>query len=76
MQRHECNNQSFSRILFYSLKTYVYIYYKIIVHYLEKRDEKQVKKRVTPEFGEYHKRNFIPLNLGCYSIEDLARVIY
>jgi hypothetical protein len=32
-----------------------YIYNKINIHYLEttKREEKQVKKRVTPEFGGY-----------------------
>jgi hypothetical protein len=48
------------------LKTYIYIYNKIIIHNLEKR-EKQVKERVTPEFGEYLKRNFIPLKSGCYN---------
>jgi hypothetical protein len=34
---------------------YIYIYNKVNVHYLEtkKREEKQVKKRVTPEFGGY-----------------------
>jgi hypothetical protein len=56
MQRHECNNQSFSRILFYYAKnSYIYIYNKVNVHYLEtkKREEKQVKERVTPEFGGY-----------------------
>jgi hypothetical protein len=37
---------------FTTLKTY--IYNKITIHYLEeKKEEKQVKKRVTPEFGEY-----------------------
>jgi hypothetical protein len=35
---------------FTTLKTYIHIYNKINVHYLEK---KQVKKRVTPEFGGY-----------------------
>jgi hypothetical protein len=63
MQRHECNNQSFSRILFYYAKnSHIYIYNKVNVNYLEtkKREEKQVKKRVTPKFGGYYKRNFIP----------------
>jgi hypothetical protein len=34
---------------------YIYIYNKVNVHYLEtkKREEKQVKERVTPEFGGY-----------------------
>jgi hypothetical protein len=44
---------NFSRILFYYAKNlyiYIYIYNKIILHNLEKR-EKQVKERVTPEFG-------------------------
>jgi hypothetical protein len=41
---------------------YIYIYNKVNVNYLEtkKREEKQVKKRVTPKFGGYYKRNFIP----------------
>jgi hypothetical protein len=47
---------NFSRILFSTPKTY--IYNKITVHYLEKREEKQVKKRVTLEFGEYQKKKF------------------
>ena len=54
MQRLECNNQSFYMILFYYAKdSYIYIYNKITLPYLEKREEKQVKKRVTPEFGGY-----------------------
>jgi hypothetical protein len=36
--------------IFTTLKTY--IYNKINAHYL-KTEKKQVKKRVTPEFGEY-----------------------
>jgi hypothetical protein len=56
---------------------YIYIYNKINIHYLEttKREEKQVKKRVTPEFGGYYNRNFIPqiqgvtiMVLGCRRI--------
>jgi hypothetical protein len=36
-------------------RTHIYIYYKNNIHYLNtrKREEKQVKKRVTPEFGGY-----------------------
>jgi hypothetical protein len=44
MQQLECNNQSFSRILFY---------YANNSPLFRKREEKQVKKRVTPEFGGY-----------------------
>jgi hypothetical protein len=44
---------NFSRILFYYAKNlYIYIYNKLILHNLEKR-EKQLKERVTPEFGWY-----------------------
>jgi hypothetical protein len=40
MQRHECNNRNLSRILFYYAKNlYIYIYNKITLHYLEKREE-------------------------------------
>jgi hypothetical protein len=56
MQQNECNKQSLSMILFYYAKnSYIYIYNKINIHYLEttKREEKQVKKSVTPEFGGY-----------------------
>jgi hypothetical protein len=58
MQRHESNNQSFSRILFYySKNSYIYIYISIYNKNnppsFRKREEKQVKKRVTPEFGGY-----------------------
>jgi hypothetical protein len=55
MQQHECNNQSFSRILFcYAKNSYIYIYNKVNVNYLEtKKEENQVKKRVTPEFSGY-----------------------
>jgi hypothetical protein len=28
---------------------------------------KRRKKKVTPEFGGYYKRNFIPPNSGCYN---------
>jgi hypothetical protein len=34
-------------------KTHIYIYNKVNVHYIKKTEEKQVKKRVTPEFGGY-----------------------
>jgi hypothetical protein len=51
----EYNNQSFfSRVLFYYAKAN-----RITLHYFLK-EEKQVKERVTPEFGGYYKRNFIP----------------
>jgi hypothetical protein len=57
MKQYECNNQSFSRILFYYAKNlYIYIYMlynKLTLHYLEKREEKAVKQRVTPKFCEY-----------------------
>jgi hypothetical protein len=55
MQRHECNNQSFSRILFYYVNNlYIYLLYnKLTLHYLEKKIRKVVKERVTPKFGEY-----------------------
>jgi hypothetical protein len=45
IQRHECNNQSFSMVHFTRLTT---IYNKIALYYLEK--EKQEKERVTLEF--------------------------
>jgi hypothetical protein len=64
MQQHECNNQSTSRAHFTRLTP---IYNKIILHYLEKREEKQGNERVTPEFCGYQKRNFIPLNSRCYN---------
>jgi hypothetical protein len=46
MQRHECNNQRFSRILFYYTRK-SYIYNKVNVHYLEttKKREKKSKRR-------------------------------
>jgi hypothetical protein len=50
MQWHECSNRTFSRVLFYYAKN---IYNEITIHYLEKREEKQAKKRVTPELGGY-----------------------
>jgi hypothetical protein len=45
-------------ILLRQILIYIYIYIynnnnKITHHYLEKGEEKQVKKRVTPEFGGY-----------------------
>jgi hypothetical protein len=43
------------------------------LHYLEKRVEKKESKRVTPEFGGYQKRNFIPPNSGCYKSNPLNR---
>jgi hypothetical protein len=39
---------------------------KIILYYFGKRVEKKERKRITPEFGGYQKRNFIPPNSGCY----------
>jgi hypothetical protein len=41
----------------------IFIKNKITLHYLDKKGEKE---RVTPEFGEYYKINFIPPNLGCH----------
>jgi hypothetical protein len=64
MKWHECNNRNFSRILFYYAKN-IYIYITSL-HYSGKREEKQVQERVTPEFGGYQQRNFIPPNSGCY----------
>jgi hypothetical protein len=32
------------------------------------------KERVTPEFGEYSKRNFISPNSGCYKSNPLNRI--
>jgi hypothetical protein len=63
MQRHECNNQSDYRAHF---TRFTPIYNKITFLYLEKREWKQRKERVTTKFGGYYKRNFIPPNLGCY----------
>jgi hypothetical protein len=40
-----------------------------------KRVEKKERKRVTPEFGGYWKRNFIPSNLGCYIKLHVIRLI-
>jgi hypothetical protein len=57
MQHHEFNNQSASRAHFTRLTP---IYKKITHLYLEKREGKQRKERVTPEFGGYWKKNFIP----------------
>jgi hypothetical protein len=42
VQRYECNNQNTSRAYLTRLTP---IYYKITLHYLEKRKEKQVKRR-------------------------------
>jgi hypothetical protein len=55
MQRHECNNQSFSRILFYYTNNlYIYLLYnKLTLHYLGKGKENYGKEKVTPEFGGY-----------------------
>jgi hypothetical protein len=50
MQQHEFNNQSASRTHFTRLTP---IYNKLTLHYLEKREEKQEKERVTPKFGGY-----------------------
>jgi hypothetical protein len=50
MQRYECNNQSFSRLLFYYTKNlYIYNYCPLF----RKKEEKQVEKMVTPEFDGY-----------------------
>jgi hypothetical protein len=49
-QQHECNNQGTSKAHFTRLKP---IYNKLTLHYLGKREEKQGKERVTPEFGGY-----------------------
>jgi hypothetical protein len=32
-----------------------------------KQNENTREEKVTPEFGGYHKRNFIPPNSGCYT---------
>jgi hypothetical protein len=72
MQWHECNNRGFSRILFYYAKN-LYIYNKITLHYLE--EKKQVKERVTLEFGGYLKRNFIPPDSGCYKGRGRVRAL-
>jgi hypothetical protein len=68
MQWHECNNRSFLRFYFTKLKTYIY---KIILHYLGKREEKRRTERVTPEFGGYWKRNFIPQIQGVTNLTPL-----
>jgi hypothetical protein len=39
------------------------IYNKLTLHYLKKEKGKQ-GRRVTPEFGGYYKRNFVPPNSG------------
>jgi hypothetical protein len=46
---------------------------KIILYYFGKRVEKKERNRITPEFGGYQKRNFIPLNSGCYKSNPLKR---
>jgi hypothetical protein len=56
---------------FYFTMLKTYIYNKITLHYLE--EEKQVKERVTLEFGGYLKRNFIPPDSGCYRSNPLNR---
>jgi hypothetical protein len=53
-------------------KLRTYIYNKITLHYLGKREEKQVKERVTPEFGGYRKRNFIPQIKGVTNLTPLT----
>ena len=45
----ECNNHSYSSVLFYYANIYLYIYNNSPL--LKK--EKYVKERVTPEFGGY-----------------------
>jgi hypothetical protein len=48
--------KAFLGFYFTTLKTYIYIYMlynKLTLHYLEKREEKAVKQRVTPKFCEY-----------------------
>jgi hypothetical protein len=36
--------------------------------------KKKRKKKVTPEFDGYKKRNFIPPNSGCYKSNPLNRI--
>jgi hypothetical protein len=52
------------------LKTY--IYNKIILHYLQTREEKRVKERATPEFGGHRKRNFIRQIQGVTDLTPLT----
>jgi hypothetical protein len=40
----------------------------------KKREGKHENERVTPEFGGYWKRNFIPPNSGCYKSNPLNRI--
>jgi hypothetical protein len=43
MQRHECNNQRFSRFYFTSQKL-IYIYNKVNVHYLETKKRRKASE--------------------------------
>jgi hypothetical protein len=40
---------------------------------MNKGAKRRRKKKVTPEFGGYYKRNFIPSNSGCYKSNPLNR---
>jgi hypothetical protein len=75
MQWHECSSRSFSRIFFTTLKTY--IYNKINLHYLKKKESKEMrgqylnlvgleKKLYTPKFRVLQLRR-------CFE-EDLPKV--
>jgi hypothetical protein len=58
---------------FYSTKFDIYIT-QTNSPLFRKKEEKQVKERVTPEFCGYQKRNFIPPNSGCYKSNPLNRI--
>jgi hypothetical protein len=69
MQWHECNNRSFSRILFYYTKNlYIYIYNKITLHYLQKR-RKPSKGECNTWIWWISEKKFYTPNLGCYNIQ-------
>jgi hypothetical protein len=65
-----CNNQTSLEFYFITLKTY--IYNKTTLHYLGKREEKQVKEKITPKFGRYRNRNFIPQIYGVTNLTLLT----
>jgi hypothetical protein len=56
---------------------FIYIRYghkPLLIWKWEKGAEKKERNKVTPEFGWYYRRNFIPPNSGCYKPIPLKRI--
>jgi hypothetical protein len=80
MQRHECNNQSFSSWTFILpcqkliyIYIYIYIYNKVNIHYLEtKRRRKTSKEEGNTWIWWILEKIFSTPNSGCYSSQQLT----